>query len=131
MANIEVILPPSWVNGVLFERAIRKSGDPLNAEGGAVYFRLPKNCKIMVDAGAKLLSLVNQLRNIGKQITVDFEEGELGTLGYLNRMGFIDLLDAEVEILPYRPTISRAKQYKGDNPSPVRGGLGDGRRQHL
>jgi histidine kinase/DNA gyrase B/HSP90-like ATPase len=112
----QINLPARWVNRILFERAVRVAGDPMNSTSRAVYFRLPVGCKIMVDAGVRLLSLINQLWHVGKRVIVDFEEGDNGTLGYLNRMGFIDLLNPEVEIRPYRPVFSGAQLFRGDNP---------------
>jgi hypothetical protein len=69
----------------------------------------------MVDAGVRLLSIANQLNCTTRRVTLDFEEGEKGTMGYLNRMGFFDQLAREVAVLPQRPAISAAKTYKGRN----------------
>jgi hypothetical protein len=69
----------------------------------------------MIDAGVRLLSLVNQIRHTGKTILLDFEEGESGTLGYLNRMGFFDFLHSDVFVLPHRPVVSGADLYRGSN----------------
>ena len=46
----------------------------------------------MVDGAIRLLSLANQLAATTRRIHLDFEEGETGTMGYLNRMGFFDHL---------------------------------------
>ncbi len=67
----------------------------------------------MIDAGVRLLSFANQLRHVGKTVALDFEEGESGTLGYLDRMGFFDLLNSEVLVLPHRPVVSGADLYRG------------------
>ena len=39
----------------------------------------------MVDSGVRLLSLVNQLAYSMRSVRLDFEDGEAGTMGYLNR----------------------------------------------
>jgi hypothetical protein len=67
----------------------------------------------MVDAGVRLLCFANQLRDVGKTVFLNFEEGESGTLGYLNRMGFIDFLHSDVFVLPNRPSVSGANLFRG------------------
>lgn len=69
----------------------------------------------MVDAAIRLLSLVNQLASTTRRVRLDFEEGESGTMGYLNRMGFFDHLAPEVEVLPARPSYSTAQIHRGGN----------------
>lgn len=69
----------------------------------------------MVDAAVRLLSLANQLNATTRRVKLDFEEGEAGTMGYLNRMGFFDHLAPEIEVLPSRPTFSGAAAYRGTN----------------
>lgn len=69
----------------------------------------------MVDAAIRLLSLVNQLDSCTRRVRLKFEEGETGTMGYLNRMGFFDNLARGVEVVPNRPVFSGAKLYGGAN----------------
>jgi hypothetical protein len=69
----------------------------------------------MVDAAIRLLSLANQLAYTSRRIRLLFEEGEGGTMGYLNRMGFFDHLRADVEVLPARPAYSGAEIHRGGN----------------
>jgi hypothetical protein len=69
----------------------------------------------MVDAAIRLLSLVNQLASTKRHVRLNFEEGEAGTMGYLNRMGFFDHLAGDVEVLPERPFYSAAKLHRGGN----------------
>lgn len=69
----------------------------------------------MVDAVTRLLSLANQLSACCRQVRLDFEEGESGTMGYLNRMGFFDHLATEIGVTPGRPRYSGAQLYKGGN----------------
>ncbi len=69
----------------------------------------------MVDAAIRLLSLVNQLASTTRRVHLDFEEGEFGTMGYLNRMGFFDYLAEMVEVSPSRPAYSAAEMHRGSN----------------
>jgi len=69
----------------------------------------------MVDAAIRLLSLANQLASTTRHVQLDFEEGEAGTMGYLNRMGFFDQLDPQVVVLPNRPIYSAAALHRGRN----------------
>jgi hypothetical protein len=73
----------------------------------------------MVDAAIRLLSLVNQLSSTTKRVQLHFEEGETGTMGYLNRVGFFDHLAPAVELSPARPAYSGARVYRGGNASLV------------
>ena len=41
--------------------------------------------------------------------------GEVGTMGYLNRIGFFDHLLSGVEVLPFRPFRSGARTFRGGN----------------
>lgn len=101
----------SWVDLRAFETAFRRGG-PHEAQGTTAQFVFPAGCKIMVDAGLRLLSLANQLVFSTKRVILAFEEEE-GTLGYLNRIGFFDHLAETVEIIPARPAFSGAEIYRG------------------
>jgi hypothetical protein len=70
----------------------------------------------MVDAGIRLLCLANQLQATGKIVTFVFDEGFSGTQGYLDRMGFFDLLHPEIRVMPHLPSTSMADIYRGENP---------------
>jgi hypothetical protein len=76
---------------------------------------MPIGCALMVEAGARLLSIVNQLSLCTKKVALDFEEGLSGTMGYLNRMGFFDTLNEQIEVRPERPAISGALVHGGGN----------------
>jgi hypothetical protein len=69
----------------------------------------------MVDAAILLLSLANQLVSSTRRVVLNFEEGEAGTMGYLNRMGFFDHLRVDVQIIPMRPVFSGAVRHRGSN----------------
>ncbi|MBI4445363.1 MAG: sensor histidine kinase [Acidobacteria bacterium] len=109
----EIQFPARWVDGLLFEQTMLQFASPHCTDNSAVNFYFPTGCKIMIDAGVRLLSFANQLRHVGKTIVLNFEEGESGTLGYLNRMGFFDLLHSDVFVFPHRPVVSGADLYRG------------------
>lgn len=69
----------------------------------------------MVDTAVRLLSLLNQLDFRMRRVCLNFEEGEAGTMGYLDRMGFFDNLSKDIDVLPIRPAISGVKLYGGTN----------------
>lgn len=73
----------------------------------------------MTDAAVRFLSLCNQLDCATRRVIVDFEEGESGVTGYLNRIGFFDCLSPRVEILPQRPVSSASSKFRGRNPGVV------------
>ena len=69
----------------------------------------------MVDGAIRLLSLANQLVASTRRVHMNFEEGEAGTMGYLNRMGFFDHLAEAVDVAPERPFYSGAELHRGSN----------------
>jgi hypothetical protein len=113
--NCLVRFPGQWINVSKFETALRHSCGPHAPNTYDVVFEFPEGCKIMVDPAVRLLSLANQLAAATKRVRLDFEEGEAGTMGYLNRMGFFDHLAGEVEVLPERPAYSMAELRRGEN----------------
>lgn len=110
-----VRFPAQWVNASRFEAALQDSCGPHNAAAFPVNFDFPTKCKVMVDVAIRLLSLINQLASTTRRVRLDFEEGEVGTMGYLNRMGFFDYLAPEVEVFPARPAYSAAQVHRGGN----------------
>ncbi len=73
--------PAHWVNAMKFEAALRNSCGPHAPGTFQVKFEFPTNCKMMVDAAIRLLSLANQLAATTRCVCLDFEEGEGGTMG--------------------------------------------------
>ena len=112
---IEIRFDSQWVNAPRFERALAHCPNALAHLDMAVHICVPDGCSIMADAGVRLLSYVNQLSFINKSVVLEFEGGEDGAMGYLDRMGFFDALYPTVEVLPFRPVESRAKQFQGTN----------------
>jgi hypothetical protein len=110
-----VHFPATWINAGRFETALRDSCGPHDPNAHEVTFNFPVGCKIMVDGAIRLLSLANQLVASSRRVHMNFEEGESGTMGYLNRMGFFDHLAPDIQLLPSRPLYSGAKLHRGGN----------------
>lgn len=112
--HARIALPTGWVTGEAFETIFQEAGDILDGPCQRIDFVFSLKCKTMIDCIARLLAVMNQLAHRGKQVTADFTEAG-GTLTYLNRAGFFDLLDQGVAVLPRRPSVSAAKRYQGNS----------------
>jgi hypothetical protein len=104
----------SWVNCDSFEKSLAGGESPLDSLLPRVSFIVPKNCKILLDAAARLLALCNQLVWQKKTVVIDFSSCQ-STLTYFNRMGFFDQLNIGVTVLPERPSESGASTFKGNS----------------
>lgn len=125
-AELNIEFDNHWVNRNSFERTLTKDGSPLDCEYNSVCFILPENCKIMLDAAARLLALCNQMVNDSKKVKIDFTACKT-TLSYFSRIGFIDHLDDRVELEPARPLSSKASAYRGKSTAVVEFGAIDPR----
>ena len=112
-----VRFPAHWVDASKFEAALRNSSGPHDPNSFEVTFEFPVGCKVMIETSVRLLSLVNQLASTTRRVRLDFQEGEAGTMGYLDRMGFFDYLAEDVEVVPLRPYFSAAEIHRGSNTS--------------
>lgn len=108
-----VTFPPYWMDASTLEKCLRGGLRPHESSTPEIRFVFPVGCKVMIDAAVRVLSLVNQLDKCCKHVTLQFEEGEEGAMGYLNRMGFFDHLSSNVEVEPSRPSYSGAVLYGG------------------
>lgn len=108
----------TWMDCNSFEDSLLNSETLLHENNNDIYFVVPENCKILLDAAARFLALCNQFSNRGNAVTIDFSDCK-ETLGYFNRIGFIDHLDSKIVILPERPIDSSAIIYKGNNDAVV------------
>lgn len=115
----KIQFPPVWIDGSKMENVLANGVGPHEASSSEMVFCFPYGCKIMIDAAVRLLSLFNQLDLCSRRVKLDFEEGEDGTMGYLNRMGFFDHLSPNVEVWPEKPIYSGANRYCGTNVSLV------------
>jgi hypothetical protein len=113
--DCQIEFPSGWINASALEQVLRGGCEPHGADVYEVLFVFPPGCKIMVDAAVRLLSLCNQLDCCVRRVRLDFAEGEAGTMGYLDRMGFFDHLSKNVRVFPARPAISAVRIYGGTN----------------
>ena len=104
----------NWLDSETFENTLINAGSPLDNQAHKITFIIGNKCSILLEAASRFLALCNQLILIGKPVTVDFSACK-ATLHYFDRIGFCDLLDQGVEILPSRPKISKAKSHKGNS----------------
>jgi len=119
MAVYHLRLPGGWVNAKVLERALLTTGEPHADLYTSLRCTLPAGCKIMIDAGTRLLSLANQLAHSGKRVVLEFEEGLDGVMGYLDRLSFFDQLDPRIVVIPEPPAESAGSQRRGSNPDLV------------
>lgn len=103
---------PRWLNADSFEDALLASGSPLDSTACCVTFVIGKDCKPLLEALARLLAICNQLVSSGKSVQGFLCIHVLSDPGYLNRIGFIDLLHEYVQILPKRPKAPRLQPTK-------------------
>jgi hypothetical protein len=108
-----VCFPSGWVTASVMEHAL-SAGPPPHLSATCI-FKFESGCKIMIDAAVRLLSLFNQLDHCCRRVLLDFEDGESGTMGYLNRMGFFDHLSRNITIKPGWPLYSGAEIHGGTN----------------
>jgi hypothetical protein len=117
ICNVE--FPASWVDSSAMEVCLKTGSGPHDNSFSSAKFVFPNRCKVMIDAAVRLLSLFNQLDICQKRVQLVFDEGENGTMGYLDRMGFFDHLSKNIEVIPERPFVSGAEIYGGTNTSLV------------
>jgi hypothetical protein len=114
-AGCEIKFPAAWIDASAMETAIQHAGAPHKSGVFEVVFRFPIGSKLMIDAAIRMLSLSNQLAATGRRVRMVFDDGEPGTMGYLNRVGFFDRLAQDIEVAPARPMVSGAAVYRGAN----------------
>lgn len=107
-----------WLTAEDFESALIATESPLDSTSRRVTFVVGEKCKILLEALARLLAICNQLADIGKAVSIDFD-ASWATLTYLNRIGFFDLLRSSVKTLPKRPRFSAATAYEGNSDAVV------------
>lgn len=109
-------LSATWIDASRLEDALKRQGGAHEASPTSeISFRFPVGCKVMIDAAVRMLSLLNQLDTTSRGVVLDFEEGEAGAMGYLDRMGFFDCLSPSVEVHPSPPVFSAADTFRGRN----------------
>ena len=112
----KIDLNENWVDGVKLERILSTLSVEQLSDSQIFEINISSSTGIMIDAGVRILSYANQLTNEGKQVKIDFDDDSSGAYTYLNRVGFFDFIESEIEILPRRPRFSASKRFKGNNP---------------
>ena len=117
MSSHTISLPACWIDANHFERSLSSLDDDCSH----LTIIFPPKCSVMVDASLRLLSLVNQFSLAKKNVDLHFCECDAGAMGYLNRIGFFDLLHSEgrINVFPSKPIFSGAKIYAGNNSGTV------------
>jgi hypothetical protein len=104
----------SWLTCEGFEENYKEVGNLLDADESNVLIKFPQGFKVLLIAGARIIALINQLILKDKKVVLNFEDCKK-SMGYLSRLGFFDHIHEGIEIVPFRPKTSRAKQYKGNS----------------
>lgn len=112
--KVTLSLNAGWMTADQFEERFKEVGSVLELDCTSVEIIFPQGCKPMIDALARILALMNQLTKQGKNVVADFTNCA-GTLTYLDRAGFLDMLDLHVKVLPERPDTSAADRYRGNS----------------
>ncbi|MFK3739021.1 ATP-binding protein [Massilia sp. TN1-12] len=102
-----------WLTSWDFESAFSGTS-PLTSRHTAVVLVLKDGCKPLLEFLARMLAFCNQLVSVGKTVTLNFEDSKK-TLSYLDRVGFFDVLDQAINVLPQRPSSNLSKTYQGNN----------------
>lgn len=108
-------LPNGWVNAYRFEVALMRCGDTLGTAASTVVIRIPAGCKMLIEVVVRLLSFCNQVIATTRRLRLEFQGGDHGVMGYLNRIGFFDHLSPLAEVAPHRPFFSSALVHRGGN----------------
>lgn len=111
---LEISSSGLWVTQFHFEKALKKSGSPLDTDHGHVVIKVVNEQKVLLCAAARIIALCNQLVRSNKKVVLDLSGNEQ-TLSYLDRAAFFDRLDASVDVKPGRPKKSAAQQYMANN----------------
>src|SRR5437016_180403 len=118
MADTEytVSLSSGWITSARLERAMHLSGGPHGEGFTGARFVFTAGCKVMIDAGTRLLSIANQLAFRRRDVTMEFVDGMNGVMGYLDRVSFFDHLDPSIVVVPKPPAQSAGSIRRGNNP---------------
>lgn len=109
-----------WVDSLLFEAILIDSGftDNTTSYISDIYFIFSEKTKLLLDAMSLLLAISNQYANLKINVHLDFIQSE-SLFGYLDRIGFIELLDSRVNVnsSKLKKEELRSVKYKGNNKS--------------
>lgn len=112
--KVTMSLHSGWMTADQFEDVFKEVGSVLEMDCKEVEIIFPNGCKPMIDALARILALANQIAKQGKLVSADFTNCK-STFTYLDRSGFLDMLDLRVKVFPERPGESAAGRYRGNS----------------
>lgn len=122
--GVTIQLHDGWVDCASFEASLATANLDVDSADSVTFF-VPGECKVLLEALARFLALCNQLISDETKVTVDFSSSNNKSLHYLNRIGFFDHLNEDVEVLPQRPVNSTAVSHRGNNNALVEMGAVD------
>jgi len=104
--------PSSWLSAWNIENVLKNYPNLLNTKS-EIEFHF-SNKPIFLDCILKILSITNQLVQAGSKVILKFAQDSDG-FRYLSRCGFFDNLHENVQILPFRPSVSLAEKYHANS----------------
>lgn len=110
-------LRPEWMNSDSFEECLFDANLSTKSNHEKITFGIPKKCRILLEAIARLLALCNQLSLKGKQVTIKFDDPSAHS--YLRRAGFFKLLEKSVVVRLSRSVEAIQTVIRGSNPALV------------
>jgi hypothetical protein len=113
-SEVVLYLPNKWITTTIFEKFLAKTGCLFEDPYKIIKIVFEEKSYIKLDAGIRLLFLINMLILAKKDVILDFKKCEKVS-SYLNRAGFFDALDPTISVIPSRPKRSTAKIYKGNS----------------
>lgn len=108
---ITITFPNQWVESSKFERTLDNS-EYLDVSSKDLVFEFQSETKLMMDATARFVSLVNQILESGRKVTIDLSNCP-ESRSYLSRAGFYDVLHDEVNLKPKPTKIHRSQTHRG------------------
>jgi hypothetical protein len=100
----------NWIDCNSFETSLLSASGDIETATSITF--VCEGSSFLLDALARFLALCNQLAFNNRSVTIDFtNSGQLKH--YLNRAGFFDHLNEQVNVLPNRPATSTAETHKG------------------
>ncbi len=115
--SVVIKLPSKWITSDVFEKTLISSGY-IGIDDSDITIVFSEKSKLMMDAIARLISLVNQVAQKKQKVILDLSLAS-ESKSYLNRAGFFEVLHSDVCILPKKPKNSKAEKYKGNAQSLV------------
>lgn len=114
---VTIELPSGWVDSDILENAISASSY-FNIQQTDLLIIVRAETKLLMDAVARLICLLNQVADAGNNASLDLSAAK-NLRSYFNRAGFYDVIHNKILIVPSRPKSSLSSKYKGNSSSLV------------